>query len=448
MDIDMDYLNNITNKQKLLYYYTVLDNPYIPVTPYPKQSIPLLYCLEEEHNEQVHSLLAGGSGFGGKTYLGSMLAVQFLQEDDYTCLVTRRNYAELVDTNSIWENLIDWCCNVDLDDDIRCEYYKGRHRIESPNGNTIYFKAFDRTDKKQKFKSASYDRIINDEASELPNGILQFQYRSMRNTSNIPRSIINLSNPSGESTNYLVEKFVDGDKPYLSLGWQDNIHINQKAYHEALKELDYIDYQYQALGDWHYTVSIGDLISDKEIDEARVNIKNYDYNFYLLSVDLASTGSDLTVISLLGFEDGIVYLLDSCSSKEAIADKLIVETCYKYKDICNDIVIEQEGGSTPTYFRNYINEKLKDYDLDYNVYLQRVNRSKYQRARPLCSALKNGKCFINSLFTDYDKFKYELSNLNPLGEGASPNFVDSISLGFNWIDNKRLKNNKVRVVKL
>ena len=50
-----------------------------------------------------------------KTYLGSMLSVQHLGGDyDYTCLVTRRNYAELLDTDSIWENLIDWCCNEEL----------------------------------------------------------------------------------------------------------------------------------------------------------------------------------------------------------------------------------------------------------------------------------------------------------------------------------------------
>ena len=33
----------------------------------------------------------------------------------------------------------------------------------------------------------------------------------MRNTSPIPRSIINLSNPGGESTDYLIDNFVDGE---------------------------------------------------------------------------------------------------------------------------------------------------------------------------------------------------------------------------------------------
>lgn len=449
MKIDEELLREITEREKRAYIETVDKNPYMLYKPYKRQSIPIWYCLRREKDKEVHSILAGGSGYGGKTFLGSMLAVQYLHlKESYTCLVTRRNYAELLDTNSIWENVVDWACDPSLPDDVRCTSVKSPSpKITAPNGNTIYFKAFDRDTSKQKFKSASYDRIINDEASELPREILPFQYRSMRNTSHIPRSIINLSNPGGESTKYLIEQFVDGQKPYLSLGWQDNQHIDREAYYNSLKELDYIDYQYQAVGDWHYTVSVGDLISDKQIDEAVVTGLD-NYYFYLLSVDLASTGQDLTVVSLLGYQDGIIYLLDTMSTEEAIADKLIVQACLKYKDICHDIVIEQEAGSTPVYFKHYISEKIGEQGLTTRVYLQRVNRSKYQRARPLASALINRKCFISKDFTNYDQFKYELSNMNPLGDGESPNYVDSVTLGFNWLDNKRLNKNKMTIVRI
>ena len=112
-------LKKIPNTLKLLYYKTIIENPYIPVTPYPKQAIPIILAnLEEtvtpEGVKKPNSTLAGAGGFGGKSYLGSMLAVQYLQEPDYTCLVTRKNYAELCDTNSIWENLLSWCCNSNL----------------------------------------------------------------------------------------------------------------------------------------------------------------------------------------------------------------------------------------------------------------------------------------------------------------------------------------------
>ncbi len=454
MDIDESYLDTITKAQYKLFYKSVLkENPYMKYKPYTKQSVPLIYCLEPEHDNHVHSLLLGGSGYGGKTFVGSMLAVQFLNEPDYTCLVTRRNYAELLDTNSIWSNLVDWCCNDTLDPDIRCEFVKSPSpKIVSPNGNTIYFKAFDHIKKKGKFKSTSYDRIINDEASELPEGILPFQYRSMRNTSRIPRAIINLSNPGGESTQYLVENFVDGDKPYLSLGWQDNTHINREAYHNSLKELDYEDYQYQAVGDWHYRVSVGDLINDVAIDNARVDISagDYDISFTLLSVDLASTGKDLSVITYLGYDrkSKQIIILDSVSTQDAIADTLIFETCRRYKDSCNTLIIEKEPASSPHYVENYIKKELHNMGLRYNVHMKKVVRKKYERAKPLANALRTGRCLISNRMSNYEQFRYELSNLDPLGTMASPNYVDSCSLGFNWLDEYVLSKKKVRVMSL
>ena len=80
----------ITKKDKLIYYHTVLQNPYIPYKPYPKQALGLILASKEEKEidgiKKPNSILMGAGGFGGKTYLGSMLACQFLGQDiDYTC---------------------------------------------------------------------------------------------------------------------------------------------------------------------------------------------------------------------------------------------------------------------------------------------------------------------------------------------------------------------------
>ena len=138
----------LTPRDKLIYYHTILENPYIKFKPYPKQSIPIILASREK-TTKPHNILAGAGGYGGKTFLGSMLAAQYLNEPDYTCLVTRRNYAELLDTNSIWENLQDWCCGEHLPEEFRCKAVKSpTPTITAPNGNTIYFKAFDREDSK------------------------------------------------------------------------------------------------------------------------------------------------------------------------------------------------------------------------------------------------------------------------------------------------------------
>ena len=68
----------ITQKDKLIYYHTVLKNPYMKYHPYPKQSLGLILASKEETEidgvKQPNSILLGAGGFGGKTFLGSMLA--------------------------------------------------------------------------------------------------------------------------------------------------------------------------------------------------------------------------------------------------------------------------------------------------------------------------------------------------------------------------------------
>ena len=360
---------------------TIYNNPYCKFKPYPKQAIPILYATMpertgEDGTRKPNDVLAGAGGFGGKTFLASMLAVQYLQAPDYTCLVTRRNYAELLDTNSVWDNLTDWCCDEDrLGKDLVCDFKKSpTPQITAPNGNTIYFKAFDRDEKKQKFKSASYDRIINDEASELPEAVLRFQYRSSRNTSRIPRSIINLSNPGGESTDYLVENFVDGPKPYIALDWRDNPHIDKAAYEGSLNELDYIDQQYQKYGNWHYKPTAGDLISYDVLNNSFIPVNDYidrEVMFCTMGIDLAGKGRDNTVaVSLILLDNNLMVLNDIMIESSAYPEDYIYEIVERQAET-NDlykITFEAEPGSDSVYnMRYWKKDILKDLIYEYGL---------------------------------------------------------------------------------
>ena len=75
--------------------------------------------------------------------------------------------------------------------------------------------------------------------------------------------MINLSNPGGPATDYLVDEFVDGPYPYFPLDWRHNPFINKKVYSKTLDKLDFIDIQYQKEGNWHYRPAKGDLFSRK-----------------------------------------------------------------------------------------------------------------------------------------------------------------------------------------
>lgn len=428
--------NEYSKDLRDIFIESILANPYIPFEPYSKQKLAILYATRKS---ELNQLLVGAGGFGGKTYLGSMLAVQYLPfSEDYTCLVTRRNYAELLDTNSVWDNLVDWCCDEDrLGKDNACEFKRSPSPvITHPNGNKIYFKAFDNEKKKQKFKSASYDRIINDEASELPPEVLKFQYRSSRNTTDIPLSIINLSNPSGDSTEYLVKKFVDGSEPYIAMDWRDNPFIDKKAYENSLNQLDYIDQQYQKYGNWHFVAQKGDLISRNEMESQL--IQEYDSNiaFSLIAIDLAGKGKDKFAVCRYDLlQSGIEMIRDFTQTASANVEDMLIRFVEKHNPNPNPltsvVVIEQEGGGSPVYAQRYFQELLQEFNIP--VQLKFPKGSKFQRARPLMRRIRNGNVKLFKEADYLDDFIDESVALDPLGKGRSPNLVDSCSLAHNYL---------------
>lgn len=438
--------SSLSDDEITLFKRSVLNNPYIKYKPYDKQSLAMLLCARPEKYEQgvykPNTILIGAGGFGGKTYLGSMLAVQYLDSEDYTCLVTRKNYAELLDTDSIWDNLIDWCCDEERLGDRVCEKKESpTPRIIAPNGNTIYFKAFDHDKKKQKFKSASYDRIINDEASELPKGVLRFQYRSSRNTSVIPRSIVNLSNPGGESTDYLLEKFVDGDNPYIPMDWRDNPFIDKKAYEGSLNELDYIDQQYQKFGNWHYKPTSGDLITIEQLRKSLTPLdylNNYKVMFNGIGIDLAGMGRDRTSsASMVLLENGKLMLADLKSDESSYPEETVYsfveDQILKYQT--NIINFEQEPGADSLYSLRYWQDELSEITFPNGVIVDTINtgaKSKFNRARPVARAIKNGELLISESIDKevldrlFDQFIY----ISPLPEEMkklkSPDELDAV----------------------
>lgn len=443
----------ITDKEHLLLQKSIVENPYCLYKPYPKQLIPIILANREEKyaedgTKKPNTVLAGAGGYGGKTYLGSMLSVQYLPTDeDYTCLVTRRNHAELVDTNSIWDNLVDWCCGEHLSEDIRCDFKQSpTPQIIAPNGNTIYFKSFDRDEKKQKFKSASYDRIVNDEASELPEAVLRFQYRSMRNTTQIPRSIINLSNPGGDSTEYLVKEFVDGPKPYIALDWRDNPHIDRAAYEGSLNELDYIDQQYQKWGNWHYRPSAGDLINLDQLTGAYIDVSDYierEVFFCTMGLDTAGTGRDNTVaMNLIRLDNGLTVLNDMVVDSSAYPEDNIYEIAEKQilENNLYNMDFEEEPGGDSLYALRYWEDVLADLINKYGIDVNGVPaiKSKYTRARPVAKAIIKGELRFSSHLKEqlerkdglFDQFMYVSPNPEEMKKRKSPDELDA--LGYAW----------------
>lgn len=421
------------------YYYTIFENPYIDFELYDKQQ---LGALTSCHNrEGINEMLTGGAGGGGKTKLLSALALQYMEFPQYRCLVTRKKYRELVGTGSVFDMLK----SIDGLKSTESKLIK----VTAPSGAEIHFKAFDNETHKQDVKGESYHTILNDEASELNESTLRFLYRSLRKKHDdlIPLRFINASNPGGDSTEYLVEKYIDGDLPYIDMCYRDNPFIDTETYEASLKELDYIDQQYQMFGNWHYRATAGDLIDIDTLQKAYINIEDYNTReiiFCTEGMDLASTGRDYTVIyNLICLDNGTVVINDimrnPTSTPEAEVERFVEKNA---KDNQLYIIgIELEPGSDSTYSMRYWRDDiLRQAQHRYGFIVKGISpvKSKFNRARPIAQAIRNGRLkfssHLKSVFEAKDGLFDQFMTISPdkdlMKKQKSPDDVDA--LGYAW----------------
>ena len=412
------------------YYHTIMENPFIDFNLYDKQEFVALTSCHKQ--DGINEFLTGGPGGGGKTKLLAALALQFVEFPQYRCLVTRKNYRELVGTGSVFD-ILKTIPGVKPRE-------SGLIRIKFPSGAEIHFKAFNDESHKQDVKGESYHTILNDEASELPKSVLKFLYRSLRKKVGdwIPLRFGNASNPGGESTDYLVEKYIDGDLPYIRMGYKDNPHIDNETYEAALMELDYIDRKYQMEGDWKYKPSVGDLLSRAE-GEAQKTTLTTPVAYELIGIDLAGKGKDMFAVVCYDYlSNGLEYIRDFSQTQSNNPEALLLNFIIKHNPNpqapkTSVIVIEQEGGGSPEYAKKYFDDMIKVYGYNIPVVLKRPSGSKYQRARPLIHSVRYGNTKLDENADFIDDFIDECIELNPEGKGKSPNLVDSTSLARNYL---------------
>lgn len=427
---EWDYLN---------YELTILDNPFIDFELYDKQSFVALTSCHEQ--EGINEFLTGGPGGGGKTKLLAALALQFVEFPQYRCLVTRKNYRELVGTGSVFD-MLKSIPGVKSRE-------SGLIRIIFPSGAEIHFKAFNDESHKQDVKGESYHTILNDEASELPESVLKFLYRSLRKKVDdwIPLRFGNASNPGGESTDYLVEKYIDGDLPYIEMGYKDNPYIDNDTYEKSLSNLDYIDQQYQMYGNWYYRPSAGDLINLDQLVDAYIDVPDYverEVFFCTMGVDTAGTGRDNTVaMNLIRLDNGLTVLNDMCIDGSAYPEDSVYEIVEKQiieNKLYNVDIEEEPGGDSVYALRYWVEDVLADLISKYGIDVDGVSaiKSKYTRARPIAKAIIQGKLKFSSHLKDllerkdglFDQFMYVSPNPEEMKKRKSPDELDA--LGYAW----------------
>ena len=418
---------------------------------------PIFEITEPVKNDEPHSVLVGGGGYGGKTYLGSMLAAQYLQFPEYQCLVTRKNRKELIGPNSIWRNLKAWLTRPDLPDELRLDprtdINKSELVMSAPSGATIWFRFFDEEESKEKLQSESYDREIHDEGPQLRPRVLKFSYRSLRHgisTCKIPLAMIILGNPSDRpqsSNEYLTENYVDGSYSYYWMDWRHN-PFAPVTYPNTLNKLDFIDQKYQKDGDWHYKPAKGELFKEKTLNDAIIDKMppvRFVRNIRGLDMAVTKQGDYTAAVKWIRDERGHAYITDvkrlQTEYPEDLLEQCILEdnkmwqsgrfeTEYYVENLRTDAGVHQE---------RYLKEFLDKY-IAKGLYIHFIppTTNKFTRARPMANAFRQGDISILKSDKWNQDFIDELKDFGPDDrEYEHDDQVDGASVAYNELNNSR-----------
>lgn len=156
---------------------------------------------------------------------------------------------------------------------------------------------------------------------------------------------------------------------------------------------------------------------------------------------MLARGRDLAVVSeLFVTMDNHMIVNRFWSTEEPKAIDLLVKC--ENQGQYDEIIVEQEGGSSPHYVKQYLGDLIKN-----RIRLVKPKESKYNRARTLVIGMNQGQVLINKK-CNYDKFKMELIGLEPLSK-VSPNFVDSVTIAWQYIRPQVISNHsKIQLFKL
>lgn len=421
---------HLDQQQKKLIKRTILENPYIPVTPYDRQ----LYAIADGHTRK----LIGGSAYSGKSMLGAVLALQHYEVPYYRCLILRSTYDNVIATGGIVDYLDHWTEPFDYIEHNQSK----RCFINHENDARIYYSYMLLEKDKEKFKGRAYHKIIVDEASEFEKVNLQFLNRSLRGTDKLmtfPLAIYYISNPAdADGSTYLNEKFVKGQYPFFEMNFWHNPYIDKEKYLANLRELSKADYQYQ-IGNWDYEIRAGDVFDYDTIEAATISKQEFnelltekDILQEVITWDIAATEkstSDYTACSfstVLQGKVGVVHNQKSTQKKPGKLEQYMTRIMDEHSEYDN--WIEYQPAAAGKIVKRYWENEFEDYHPTFI----RVPKSKLIRASRTIRGMNNGRILFvrGKWLKDFMKqaVKFPSEKIIADDETTHDDRVDSVSL--------------------
>lgn len=423
----------------------ILNNKYIPHKPFKNQLKFLIYPSEE--------ILYGGAAGGGKSDALLMAALQYVGTEfmvendegqlinDYHALILRRSYQDLAKPNAIMDRCRQWLRPFTETGEVK--WSRDTRTYTFPSGATLTFGYLAHDNDLDQYQGSELQFVGYDELTQFTKRQYTYLHSRLRRLKNsvIPIRMRGATNPGGRGHEWVKEKFIKGDIPFIASKYTDNTYLDVEEYGKTLDLLDELDKQQLKEGDWDAELTEGMLINREQLKAALINPQEYkDWIpvFNVIGIDKASTGDDeFALASLTAFDNGKIVLTNLDGTTSSYPEQLtrdFIETEYlQYKTYV--VNFEREPGSDFHYAGKYWNDELNELVTSYGIILKQTpdSNSKFNRARPHARAVKNGTLLFNSrldLSRLFNQYIYVHPEKQVMKDYPSPDRLDAVSFAY------------------
>lgn len=369
--------------RKALFAATILDNPYIPHDPTRRQAE---FLLRDEGE-----VFYGGAAGGGKSDALLMAALQYAEFPNYAALLLRRTYADLSLPGALMDRAYDWLSPTDA------RPVDGGKSWQFPSGATLTFGYLEAERDKYRYQSSEFQFIGFDELTHFTEAQYTYLHSRLRRLegSDIPIRMRSASNPGGVGHEWVKARFITGNLPFIPATLEDNPHIDQVAYMDALSKLDPVTREQLRHGNWDIGIK-GELfdrtwmhITERPLTPGARRVRYWDL---AATEQKGSNDPDWTVGLLLSTEQGRYCIEDVVRIRRNPGDveRIILQTA-QLDGPGVAIRMEQEPGSSG---KNTIDHYARSVLSGYDFRGVRNTGSKVERARPVSAAAANGNISV------------------------------------------------------
>lgn len=403
----------------------MLENPYIPHEPTPKQA-EFLVTTERE-------VFYGGAAGGGKSDALLMAALQYVHIPGYSALLLRRTYKDLALPQAIMARSHEWLRGTDA------KWKDTDKTWVFPSGATLTFGYLDTENDKYRYQGAELQFVGFDELTQFTRTQYLYLFSRLRRLkgSQVPLRMRGAANPGGIGHEWVKQRFlIEGPEKkrlFIPAGLADNPHLDEEEYKQSLMELDPTTREQLLNGDWDarppgnkFRREWFEIIEPYDVpDDMRV------VRFW----DMAATEEpkqkkkvndpDWTAGCKMGEKDGIFYIFDvrrTRRSPQGVESFISQTAAVDGREV--EIYIEQEPGSSGVHVIDHYKRRVL---LGYTVRGVRSSGSKEVRANPLSAMAESGYVklvrgnWINDFLDELELFPQE---------GVHDDQVDSASGAF------------------